>query len=144
MQTPETQLFRSTNALKVVISGIQDDYVVKQSQKRVQEFINSVHPLPWAKITVLTDYICATVPGQDLILEAVKAQIAKGLALNILIMPEQAMSQWQVENMIKSVGSPDLFVIADSLEAGVVILQERGFDNDFNKWHTFPNQKLKL
>ncbi|MDF3126453.1 hypothetical protein [Rheinheimera sp. 1928-s] len=99
------ELKRSENALYVCFTGIHEDYLTARYAEALEQFCQAMQGKPWARIVDLRQWSVTAVQNQKMIEQLLQQDLKRGLTLEYVLLPPDAVGRWQVEQTLKSLNS---------------------------------------
>jgi hypothetical protein len=99
------ELRSSENALYVCFTGIHEDYLTARYVEALDQFCQAMQGKPWARIVDLRQWTVNAVQNQKLIEQLLQKDLKRGLALEYVLIPQNAVGRWQVEQTLKSLNA---------------------------------------
>jgi hypothetical protein len=128
------ELRRSENALYVRFTGIHEDYLTARYAEALELFCEAMQGRPWARIVDLRQWSVTAVQNQKLIEQLLQQDLKRGLALEYVLIPPDAVGRWQVEQTLKSLNaftSNEVFHPTDDESEALTGLVKQGFSVSF-------------
>lgn len=99
------ELRRSENALYVCFTGIHEDYLTTRYAEELEQFHQTMQGKPWARIVDLRQWAVTAAQNQKLMEQLLQQDLKRGLTLEYVMIPPDAVGRWQVEQTLKSLNS---------------------------------------
>lgn len=128
------ELSCSENALYVRFSGIHEDYLTARYAEALEQFCQAMQGKPWARIVDLRQWSVTAVQNQKLIEQLLQQDLKRGLVLEYVLLPPDAVGRWQVEQTLKSLNSftsNEIFHPTDNENEALDGLLKHGFSVNF-------------
>lgn len=128
------ELRRSENALYVRFTGIHEDYLTARYAEELDQFFQAMQGNSWARIVDLRQWSVTAVQNQKLMEQLLQQDLKRGLALEYVLLPPDAVGRWQVEQTLKSLNSftpSEVFHPTDNENEALDGLVKQGFSVNF-------------
>lgn len=128
------ELSYSENALYVRFSGVHEDYLLARYMDALDQFCQSMQGKAWARIVDLQQWTVTPAQIHDNMMRMVQQDVKRGLTLEYVLLPSNALGAWQVEHGLKTVNSAlqqQIFHCTVEKEVALSALAQRGFCIEF-------------
>jgi hypothetical protein len=128
------EIRRSENALYVRFTGIHEDYLTARYAEELAQFYQTMQGKPWARIVDLRQWSVTAARNQKLMEQLLQQDLKRGLALEYVLIPPDAVGRWQVEQTLKSLNaftSNEVFHPTDHENEALDGLVKQGFSVSF-------------
>ena len=124
----------SENALYVCFTGIHEDYLTARYAEALEQFCQALQGSPWARIVDLRQWSVTAAQNQKLMEQLLQQDLKRGLALEYVLIPQNAVGRWQVEQTLKSLNaftSTEVFYPTNDESEALAGLVKHGFSINF-------------
>lgn len=128
---PMLILQQSKNALYVRFIGAHADELTVRYAQELDGFCQQLAGQPWARIVDLRQWTIASMPAQQQMVQLLKRDLARGLSLEFVLPPSEAIGSWQVAKTLAELPKPEIFHRTADLQHAINALNAAGFSTAF-------------
>jgi len=148
------ELSYSENALYMRVCGVHEDYLLARYVDALDQFCQSMQGKSWARIVDLQQWTVTPAQNQQDVMRLVQQDVKRGLKLEYVLLPSNALGSWQVEHSVKTLNAAvqqQIFHCTTDKEVALTALAQQGFCIEFgavsrheaHNWSVSTEQSMK-